>query len=181
MLLIEINLLIQSYKNNQLTNKYDKLLEFIKKYEEELDNQRTMRHETKNQLLIIKSKIIDNDTQENIINYIDNTLKDNNKEIKHVIYAKLNLLPPNGLKGLFYFKISEARKLDINVDINISKNIKNSLLYNLTPITFNQLGKLLGILLDNAIEAAADTKNKIIGIEIYEENNKVKFIISNSF
>ena len=32
MLLVVINLLIQTYKNNELTIKYDKLLDFIKKY-----------------------------------------------------------------------------------------------------------------------------------------------------
>ena len=42
------NSFMQAYKNNQLMLQYDNLLSFIKKYETEIDNQRMMRHETKN-------------------------------------------------------------------------------------------------------------------------------------
>jgi len=98
---------IQIYKNNQLTEEYDKLLEFIKKYEIEIDNQRILRHETKNQLLTIKSKIIDKDKNEAIINYINEIIKED-KKVKHSEYAKFKSLPSNGIKGLFYFKVSLA-------------------------------------------------------------------------
>ena len=67
LLFIIISVLVQNYRNNELTIKYDKLLEFIKKYEVEIDNQRVMRHEVKNQLLTIKSKLIDKDKNKNII------------------------------------------------------------------------------------------------------------------
>lgn len=171
----------QAIKNNELEMKYDKLLEFIKKYEIEIDKQRTMRHETKNQLLIIKSKLIDKDSQKNVISYIDEIIKDNNKKINHSEYAKLRYLPSNGLKGLFYFKTDEAIDKDIHVDINVSKSIENSFLYRLNNNTFNQLGKILGIFLDNAIEAAKESKDKNLGIEIYLNKNKINFIISNSY
>lgn len=181
LLVVIINLFIQIYKNNELIFKYDKLLEFIKKYEVEIDNQRTMRHETKNQLLTIKSKIIDKDNNKNIIDYIDQIIEDNNMGINHTLYAKLNCLPPNGIKGLFYFKVSEAIENDIDIDINISKGISCSVLADLNSIMFNQVGKLFGILLDNAIEASKIAENKKMGIEIYVVDNKVNFIVSNTY
>lgn len=181
LLIVIISLLIQAYRNNELTIKYDKLLEFIKKYEVEIDNQRTMRHEIKNQLLTIKSKIIDKDKNSNIINYIDEILEDNSKVINHTEYAKLNYLPPNGIKGLFYFKVSEAFDKNIDVNINISREIEKSVLSNLNSVMFNQVGKLFGILLDNAIEAAEIANDKKIGIEIYLINNEVNFIVSNTY
>lgn len=181
MICVLANLLVQSYRNNKLTIKYDKLLEFIKKYEVEIDNQRTMRHEIKNQLLTIKSKIIDKDKNSNIINYIDEILEDNSKVINHTEYAKLNYLPPNGIKGLFYFKVSEAFDKNIDVNINISREIEKSVLSNLNSVMFNQVGKLFGILLDNAIEAAEIANDKKIGIEIYVINNEVNFIVSNTY
>lgn len=176
-----VNQLVQSYKNNQLMIKYDKLLEFIKKYEVEIDNQRMMRHEIKNQLLTIKSKIVDKDKDKNIINYIDEIIADNNRIIKHAEYAKLNYLPPNGIKGLFYFKVNEAMEKNIDVKINVSKQVENSVLSKLSTIMFNQLGKLLGIVLDNAIEAAEIANKKQIGIEIYKNDNVIVFIISNTY
>lgn len=181
LLSVVINLLIQSYKNNELTIKYDRLLDFIKKYEVEIDCQRTMRHELKNQLLTIKSKIIDKDNNKNIIGYIDEIIEDNNREINHTVYAKLNYLPHNGLKGLFYFKVSEAIEKGINVNINISKNISDSILSSLNSTTFNQVGKLFGILLDNSIESAEMSNDKKIGIEIYIIDEVVNFVISNTF
>ena len=171
----------QTNKNNELETKYDKLLEFIKKYEEEIDNQRVLRHETKNQLLIIKSKLIDKDKEASIIKYIDEIIKDNNKNIKNSEYAKLKYLPANGIKGLLYFKVSEAIDHKIKVNINISKNIENGILSNLTPNSFNQIGKILSIILDNAIEASESSKDKLMGIEIYQEDDEVTIIISNTY
>ena len=171
----------QTHKNNELEIKYDKLLEFIKKYEEEIDKQRTLRHETKNQLLIIKSKLIDKDKEASIIEYIDEIIKDNNMNINNSEYAKLKYLPANGIKGLFYFKVSEAIDHKVKVNINISKSIENGILSNLTPNAFNQIGKILGIILDNAIEASSISDDKLIGIEIYQNDNEVRFIISNTY
>ena len=178
---VTMYLIIQTYKNSLLSDKYDKLLEFIKKYEIEIDNQRTARHELKNQLLTIQSKIIDNDKKENIIKYIDEILKDNKKAIKHEVYAKFNKLPSNGIKGLFYFKISEAQEKNINVNVNITSDLDNSRLNNLDSIEFNQLGKILGIIIDNAIEGAEVTNDKLLGIEIYSHDGKIYFVISNSY
>lgn len=114
----------QTYKNNELAVKYDKLLDFIKKYETEIDKQRTLRHETKNQLLTIKSKLIDKDKTDNVIKYIDEIINDNNMVICHSEYSRLKYLPSNGIKGLFYFKVSEANDRKISVNINISKKNK---------------------------------------------------------
>ncbi len=171
---------IQFYENEKLINQYDNLLSFIKKYEIEIDNQRILRHESKNQLLTIKSKIIDKEKEDAILNYIDVIINDSRK-VNHSEYAKLQYLPSNGIKGLFYFKISLAQDKGITVDVNISKNIENSLLKKLNSIEFNQIGKVLGVYLDNAIEAAEKANKKMIGIEIFKNKNEIIFIISNTY
>lgn len=171
---------VQAYNNNQLMLKYDNLLTFIKKYEIEIDNQRMMRHETKNQLLTIKSKIIDKEKSEDIVSYIDQLLNDD-KKINHTEYAKLKYLPSNGIKGLFYFKMITAQEKNITVNVNISKNIENGFLSKLDATSFDQIGKILGVFLDNAIESAEISKNKVLGIEAFTKNGEVIFIISNTF
>ena len=181
MIYIFIHILLQLYRNNELTIMYDRLLEFIKKYEVEIDNQRTMRHEIKNQLLTIKSKLTDNDSNASIINYIDEIIDDNNKIIKHSEYAKFNYLPPNGIKGLFYFKTSEAISKGIDVSVNIAKDVNDSNLSKLSASMFNQVGKIIGIFLDNAIEGAELADKKKISIEIYVYDNKVAIIIANTY
>lgn len=174
------NSFLQAYKNNQLMLQYDNLLSFIKKYETEIDNQRMMRHETKNQLLTIKSKIIDKEKSTDIVDYIDEILNDDRK-INHTEYAKLKYLPSNGLKGLFYFKMITAQENGIHVDVNIAKDIGNGFLSKLDTNSFNQIGKVLGVYLDNAIESAEKTEKKLLGIETFTKNDDVIFIISNTY
>lgn len=171
---------IQIYKNQMLINEYDNLLSFIRKYEQEIDVQRIIRHETKNQLLTIKSKIIDCEKTNEILDYIDVILNDDRK-VNHSEYAKLQYLPSNGIKGLFYFKISLAQDRGIVVNVNISKTIENSFLKELNSSEFNQIGKILGVFLDNAIEAAELSSDKSIGIEVFKKRNLIIFIISNTY
>ena len=171
---------IQVYKNNQLTTEYDNLLTFIKKYEAEIDKQRTLRHETKNQFLIIKSKIIDKENDSAIIDYIDELLNDGRK-VKHSEYAKLKYLPSNGIRGLFYFKLALAQDKGININVTISDKMENSFLKDMDASNFNQIGKILGVYLDNAIESADLAKEKTIEVEVYEEEDAAVFIISNSY
>lgn len=171
---------IQVYKNNQLTTEYDNLLTFIKKYEAEIDKQRTLRHETKNQFLIIKSKIIDKENDSAIIDYIDELLNDDRK-VKHSEYAKLKYLPSNGIRGLFYFKLALAQDKAININVTISDKMENSFLKDMDASNFNQIGKILGVYLDNAIESADLSKEKTIEIEVYEQEDSAIFIISNSY
>ena len=40
---------------------------------------------------------------------------------------------------------------------------------------------ILGIYLDNALEAAEESKEKTISLEIYEANKKINFTISNTY
>lgn len=171
---------LQIYKNNKLTEEYDKLLEFIKKYEVEIDNQRILRHETKNQLLTIKSKIVDKDKNESIINYINEIIKED-KKVKHSEYAKFKSLPSNGIKGLFYFKVSLAQDKNIKVNVNISESIEKSFLGMLDGNSFNQIGKVLGVYLDNAIEGADTSDDKLMGIEVFTKEEDIVIIISNSY
>ena len=171
----------QAYKNSELMIKYDKLLEFIKKYEIEIERQRVFRHETKNQLLIIKSKLVDNDNFDSIVDYIDEIIKDNNIIINHSEYSKLRFLPSNGIRGLFYFKVTEAIDKGLSVNINVSKEVEFSCIKDLSPSMFNNLGKIFGIFLDNAIEGAILTEKKEVCIEIYCLDDNVIFIISNTY
>ena len=177
--LILYKLVRQKVENLSLIDKYDKLLEFIKKYEREIDIEKMLRHETKNQLITIRDKILNNDTYK-IEGYINSII------VEHVAfneekYSKFQFLPANGIKGLFYYKSMEAEAKGLKLSINVSKAVEKSNLSKLSIDEFKQLGRLIGIYLDNAIDASKKTKNKQMGIEIYMRGKDVEFIISNSF
>lgn len=175
------SLIKQIIINNKLTKEYDNLLEFMTTYENEIEKQRILRHEIKNEFRTIRAKICDQQENKEIIEYIDEIVNDK-YEMDKEKYAKFGYLPPNGIKGLCYFKMQEAENNGINVDINISKKIKESTIYKLNIKEERDFGRILGVFLDNAIEASKDTKKKQLGIEGYvNSNQEFKMIITNTY
>ena len=179
-IVILFNLIKERVNNDNLKDQYDKLLEFMVTYEKEIEEQRILRHENKNNLVAIKSKIIDKDNEKEIVNYIDGLLNISTK-VKNEKYAKYGYLPSNGIKGLFYYKTDEAEQKGIKVSISISKDIKKSVIANMDTKQFRQLGNILGVFLDNAIEASLNSIDKSLGIEIYKNKKNVEILISNSY
>ena len=67
------------------------------------------------------------------------------------------------------------------MSVNISKSIENSFLGNLETINFKQLTRIIGVYLDNAIEASYTSDDKKLGIEVYLIRSNIDIIISNTF
>lgn len=180
-LIILISLIKQTIDNNKLKREYDRLLEFMTTYENEIEKQRVLRHETKNEFLTIRAKICDKQEDEEIVEYIDEILKEKIK-VKQEEYAKFGYLPANGVKGLCYFKVQEAEDKGLKVSLNISKRIEKSTIYNLNIKQQKEFGRILGVLLDNAIESSLESEAKQIGIEAYTNSEQeFRMIISNTF
>lgn len=181
LLTVLFSLIKQTIENRNLTEKYEKILEFMTSYEKEIENQRILRHETKNEFLTIRGKIHDKVKESKILAYIDEILKEK-IEVKQEEYAKFGYLPANGIKGLCYLKTQEAQDKGLNTNINISKRIENSNIYKLNIKEQKDLGKILGVFLDNAIEASLTSKDKEFGIEAYLNLKKeCQIIISNTY
>ena len=159
---------------------YNGLLEFMNDYETQLENIKTVNHEIKNQFLTIISMLKDLVPQNDIIKYINNLVADY-KNIDDINYVDLKYLPSNGIKGFTCTKIKKAEDLFINIDIVVSKEIKNSILGELFENDFKILGIIMGVFLDNAIEASSISKDKKLGIEFIDDFEYVIIIISNTF
>ena len=178
--LILYSLIKQKIENNKLMARYLKLLEFIKNYEKELDKQKELRHESKNQLITARDKIINKENEPELIKYLNSIIADYVRG-KNEKYTSFQYLPANGIKGFFYYKASEAEDLGIKLSINVSPKIENNFLGDLNTQDFKQLGILLGVYLDNAIDASKKAKNKQMSIEIYQVGEDVEMIISNTY
>lgn len=170
----------QKIENEAISKKYDELLNIMKNYEDDIEEQRTMIHETRNELMTIKCKIEDKSEVEEVIEYIDSIL-DDKKSSNMSKYSKFKYLPSNGIKGFFYYKFMEAEKREIKVSVNISKKIEDSFLRDLDTKLFKDLVRMIGVYLDNAIEASYESKDKKLGIEIYLIKGDIEIIISNTF
>lgn len=170
----------QKIENEKISKKYDELLDVMKNYESDIEDQRTLRHETKNEFATIKCKLQDKEDNKTIIEYIDSVIGEKEKA-GSTNYSKFKYLPSNGLKGFFYYKCTEAEKKGISVSVNIYKQIENSFLKDIETKDFKDLARIIGVYLDNAIEASSTSEDKKLGIEMYLIKEKIEIIITNTF
>ena len=80
-----------------------------------------------------------------------------------------------------YFKTQEAESKGLITAINVSPRVEDSFLPKLSTKQNRDLGKILGVLLDNAIEGSLESKEKQFGIEVYYSlKEECEFIICNT-
>lgn len=160
---------------NELTDKYDSLFIYVQNFEDWIEKEQLNRHEYKNQLAVLRCLTKEKKVKEKI----DEILEDN-INIGGEVINQLKQLPKGGIKGLLYYKVAIAQKKKVKVVADISLETK-SILKHLSEKEIRTICNLLGIYLDNAIEAAAETRKKNLLIEVYELSDKVCFVISNTF
>lgn len=86
---------------------------------------------------------------------------------------------PSGINGIILEKIYNIEQKKIKVSIN--NYIKNNIIEELSAKDYNLFCEALGVALDNAIEATIESKEKLILIDIKEENEKIILTIVNTF
>ena len=160
---------------NQLTDEYDNLFSYVQNFEDWIEKEQLNRHEYKNQLAVLYCLTKEKKVKEKI-----NEILEDNINIGGEVINQLKLLPKGGIKGLLYYKVAIAQKKKINITADVSLENK-SILNTLEEQEIRVICKLIGIYLDNAIEAAEETRKKNILIEVYELPNKVCFVFSNTF
>jgi len=160
---------------SKLSKEYDTMFSYISNFEEWIEKEQFNRHEYKNQLAVLRCL----SSEKKVKDKIDEMLEDNINLEGKVIH-ELKMLPKGGIKGLMYYKSAIAQKNKIDLTINVSIELR-SLLSKLTNDQIRTLCKLIGIYYDNAIEAAAETKKKVMLVEVYELKDKISFLFSNTF
>ena len=179
LMIILFSLLRQKSDTENMFRKNDALIGIMKNYEIDIEDQRTLNHETKNELLTIRSKLSDEEDKE-LCEYIDSIIGDK-KVIKSSKISKFRYLPDNGLRSFFYYKVIEAEEKGVRVEVNIAKKVENSFLGTLKTKDFRDLTRIIGVYLDNAIEASSTSEKKQLGIEIYLFKETIEIIISNTY
>lgn len=156
-----------------LNERFDDLYEYVQTMEESLDNEQMNIHEYKNQLSVIRSMT----NNKKIKDYIDSLVDECPDDAKW--NTELKNLPKCGLKGLLHYKLACAAKKNLNVLITVSPDTA-SVIKGLSLEDMKQLSRLVGIYMDNAVEAALDTEKKNVALEIYKIKDTVNIVISNS-
>ena len=151
------------------------MFNYVKVFENWIEEEQFIRHEYKNQLAVLRSMT----KEKKVKDKIDSIIAEN-INIDDSMINELKNLPNGGLKGLLYYKLAVAKNKNVNVEVDVSPTV-GKFLKKLSEEQIKVLSKLLGVYCDNAIEAASDTKKKIVSIEIYCLENAVNFVVSNTF
>lgn len=173
--LLVIILINEKNSYDKLYDKYDNLFSYVKVFEDWIENEQLNRHEYKNQLAVLRCMTKEKKVKDKIDSIINDYINVDNEMIN-----QLKNLPNGGIKGLLYYKMAIAKNNAINLEIDIGRDV-GKYLNQLTEEKKKVLSNLIGIYLDNAIEAAKDTKKKLVSMEIYEYEKTVNFVISNTY
>lgn len=165
---------------NKINNKYQTSVSSLKEYEVMIDKFRVDTHENKNEFRTIRNMLKAKVKKDDVIKYIDklidNKIKDNDKIMK-----KTAKIPEGGLRATIYSKLCLMDTLNVKYRLNISRDVRTTDLINLDEDLVLKICKILGVFLDNAIEAVKELNKKEIVVEIYIMDNNLCIDITNNF
>ncbi|MDD4295499.1 MAG: GHKL domain-containing protein [Ruminiclostridium sp.] len=160
---------------NLQTKEYEQLIEYTETIEKLYDDIRNQKHDFLNVLFSIKG-YIDKEQYNELKNYYySSVLKEYNEKQPNVFISSLNLIQNPGLKGILSYKLNQATSDGINIFLNIFSNI------NIQGIGNLDLCKIVGILIDNAIEASFESTQKEIHLGMDTDETGVSITIGNSY
>lgn len=175
---IIIIILNNESKYDNLKEQNKQMLNYVTKYEKIITEQGKTNHEFKNQLMVIRGYAQMH--SDKIIDYIDEIVEDFNKAGSSYLISQLNNFPDGGIKGLLYYKLSIMEDENIKYSINVEKGVKTKL-KTLSTNNYKNITKILGVLLDNAIDASKKSKHKKINISVIKDNKNIIFKIYNTY
>ena len=169
-----------STRNKYLTisDKYNNSKNSLLEYQSLINKYKIDNHENKNQLLIIKSKI-DSKNKE-AIDYIDNALNIRIKANEKLL-NKAKIIPESDLRTLIESKIINMETKQIKNNIHVDKKIETIDFIEMNKSLMEDICKIIGVYLDNAIEAVENLTQKKIGIDLYKINNEIWISVVNNF
>ena len=158
-------------------------LEQQKKYIESLEKNnneiRKFKHDFNNIILGLEGYITSNEVDNiKLRDYFYNNIKDFNTKIEldNIVLSHLNNIKVPSIKNLLTNKIISAQNNDFKVNICVDDEIDNFYVNEM------QLSRILGIFLDNSLEAGLELdNNRFIELIILKANKTIVIQITNTF
>jgi two-component system sensor histidine kinase AgrC len=159
-----------------IKTKYRNILTYTNLIESQYDEVINFKHDYKNILTALSSYINDNDINE-LKKFLNDHVKytEANLYLKNINISNLRYLKIPALKGLISCKLIYANSNNINISINIIENITE------INMQLTDCCRILGILLDNAIESCTLCKNSSIDLTIVKKQNAILIVLENTY
>ena len=163
---------------------YDQLMDKSVDYEQVLDENKRDLHELKNDFSVLH--VLIEKSKEEALEQLDFMVKEYGKVEKVLngtdkFYYKTLKIPSGGLRGLLSTKLKLMEELNIKYNLRVGRGINSKMLEKTNSVYVRQVGKLLGIYLDNAIAAVKNLENKNINIEVFNDDKYFNILVSNNF
>ncbi|WP_161628743.1 sensor histidine kinase [[Clostridium] dakarense] len=167
-------ILLVSMINNE--NRLNEINKYNKKLEVMTNEMKKFRHDYKNILLSMNGYMQEND-MEGLKKFFNSNIEplSENLDSYNFNITSISNIKNIELKGLILSKLIKAEDLGININITIYENIKN---INMNVV---DLCRVIGIILDNCIEASLECKEPSIDICIDTNSSCTSFLISNTY
>ena len=176
--LLTLYLFKEKNDNYKLQVEYEILEQNLEEYEKMYQAQRMMNHEYKNELSTVRGLV--NKKNIKLQNYLDKLI-DVRMEKQTKWMETLKRIPEPTLRGLLYYKFSTMDHKKIRIDFEISKNVTIKKFQLISQELYKKICRLLGIYLDNAIQAVESLKEKSIRVEFYLDPNSSDILIISIF
>lgn len=165
-----------SMKVKLLENMRDEKLKqdmYINIMEQLMDNIKGFKHDYKNTLRTLKGYVEDGE-KDQAMGFLK-TLLDFDDNEKILQYYDIKHIKDSGIKSLIINKVSEMIDKKLNFQLHISGTIES---FNMK---IEDLSRIIGVIIDNGIEASLDSEEKILIITMLESPTSTDIAISNSF
>ena len=172
-----VYVIYNKFQKQAMEDKYNESMEYVLRYEKIINDQGKKNHEYNNQLMVIKGYV---NNPERLSKYLDEVIGEH-KTGQNYTVKQLCFLPDGGVKGLLYHKLSKMEDNNIKYYLYVDQNLKDKNIENFDLKTYRDLTKLLGVFLDNAIDAALKSEEKEIEVELKEKGDCLLLTISNTY
>lgn len=156
----------------KVEDEYNNLKLYTEIVENLMDDLRVFKHDYNNTLSTING-YLENDEVDRVQELVSSLLKTRN----HSLYTgitPISKIEDSGLKGLLTTKVYAMVERNIHVELDIVDEIRE------VPIDMLDLCRMLGVFLDNALEAALHSERKYIGISFIHYEKNLNVIVANS-
>ena len=157
-------------------NDLQQLAEYNRELENNMENIRNIKHDVKNLFLTMGGFVDKSNDEEMKAFYTENIVPFAKQELlKNDLYMKLADVQDESMKSFLYFKIMQGIEQDVDMDLQVQLgNTDNSFCMGQIDLI-----RILGILLDNAVEEAKICNGTVITI-IKEDEREYMFSVSNT-
>lgn len=172
-----IYVIYNKFQRQAMEDKYNETMEYVLRYEKIINDQGKKNHEYNNQLMVIKGYARN---PEKLLDYLDLVI-DEHKTGQNYTIKQLGFLPEGGIKGLLYHKLSKMKDNNIKYYLYVDQDLKNKDSDCFDLKTYRDFTKLLGVFLDNAIDATLKSEEKEIEVELKDKDDYLLLTISNTY